>query len=90
MTTHIAPFIGFLAERRRRKSSYQVHSEAISSLGPIDVIFGCRNKDSFLYKSELDSFKADKTLVSSYLRPNKPKIIMEYIYRQSKHYHILI
>ena len=49
---------GFLEERRARKLSGE------TSLGNIDLLFGCRNEDSFIYKSELEMFKSDGTLRS--------------------------
>ena len=49
---------GFLEERRARKLSGE------SNLGEIELLFGCRNEDSFIYKTELEMFKSDGTLKS--------------------------
>ena len=52
-----APFIGFLDERRVHKTEND---------GSIELLFGCRNHDSFIYKDELDMFKYDATLVRDF------------------------
>ena len=64
-----APFIGFLEERRVHKTEND---------GSIELLFGCRNHDSFIYKDELDMFKYDATLVRDFslrLKKNNTKQI---------------
>ena len=53
----IAPFIGFLEERRARRLGADG-----GVFGEIELYFGCRNEDAFIYKSELEMFKSDGTL----------------------------
>ncbi|KAK2078446.1 hypothetical protein QBZ16_003286 [Prototheca wickerhamii] len=56
--TGVAPFLGFLEERRALRQA-----TTSTNCGPAWLFFGCRHPDhDFLYQSELDSYLADGTL----------------------------
>lgn len=56
--TGLAPFIGFLEERRYRKKS-----DVQMNFGTAWLYFGCRYSDrDFIFKDELEGFLSDETL----------------------------
>lgn len=58
--TGVAPFVGFLHDRRWRMAQEPQDEKAV---GESWLFFGCRNRDlDFLYNDELDQFVQDGTL----------------------------
>ena len=57
--TGVAPFIGFLEHRRNQ------YRNGTAAIGKAWLFFGCRHPDlDHIYKSELETFLADRTLTS--------------------------
>lgn len=56
--TGVAPFVGFLEQRRGLKSKQQV-----ADFGPAWLFYGCRDREKdFLFREELEGFERDGTL----------------------------
>ena len=64
--TGIAPFMGFLAHRKAlmaSSASADVGSNEKSSVGSVEVFFGCRHaKHDYLYQEELQTFQNDDVI----------------------------
>jgi len=74
----IAPFMSFLQELRARQRG---GAEKCTAL----LFFGCRNPDSALYKSELESFQVDGTIAGLHLafsRVGEKKYVQDVIKQQ--------
>lgn len=77
--TGVAPFRGFLQERRARAARGEV-------LGPSWLFFGCRRKDEdFLYRAEIEGFASDGTLTyleAAFSREQEEKVYVQHRIRE--------
>ena len=61
--TGVAPFRGFLQQRKFQLSSHNINETNDSDLGKTWLIFGCRDKNlDFIYRDEMEAFKNCGTL----------------------------
>ncbi|KAL6770831.1 hypothetical protein ACKKBF_B32860 [Auxenochlorella protothecoides x Auxenochlorella symbiontica] len=83
--TGVAPFIGFLQDRRHRLAAADLGFEA----GPSWLFFGCRHPDQdYLYKQELEEFEADGTLSRlsvAFSRQQARKVYVQHLVERHAH-----
>ncbi|GIL57574.1 hypothetical protein Vafri_12779 [Volvox africanus] len=81
--TGVAPFRGFLQDRRVELLAQKPPPEA---LGDAVLFFGCRREDEdYLYKEELEAFKADGTLSAlhvAFSRAQAEKVYVQDLIKQ--------
>lgn len=87
--TGVAPFRGFLQERRARSSTSTIATSAAPpncSRGPCVLYFGCRRKDQdYLYQDDFQSFVNDGTLTTlhvAFSRAQQEKIYVQHLMKQ--------
>ncbi|GAX83375.1 hypothetical protein CEUSTIGMA_g10800.t1 [Chlamydomonas eustigma] len=84
--TGVAPFRGFLQNRRTLLRSKFGDSQAREGVGASWLFFGCRREDEdYLYKDDLQAFVEDKTLTQlkvAFSRAQAEKIYVQDLMRQ--------
>ena len=82
--TGVAPFRGFLQERRAKAEAAELKEGRSRELllGPSWLFFGCRRRDEdFLYREELEGFASDGTLThleTAFSREQEEKVYVQH------------